>query len=591
MRLPNPEARIWKQTNSGETPWDANLVGSFNVDLSRRPGKISAAPRMKQAFNTTDNADLSTPLSFLYFEEQYWAFSRRVYRTGGTSNPRDSWEQVTLTDTPSLSDSVSDAVIFDNGIVVTRDTSGSNVDRYTTSGGWTTGWLSIPLTILVAHPMETITIGSPVLCIGNGNVLATVTGSGSYTYTAARLTLDPSQRIKWIRAGTSQAYIGTQPRRDAGRGMVYIWDGGSTQPTRSIELNSRGACSAVVHDDILYIVTVEGEIQRLDGSGFTTVGKFPVFNTGRKPLAADAQQLNRLPVHQRGSAVRRGKILFNLQGGLMYNDTLYVPYNNSGIWEYDPQTGSLSHKYGFGNNKDGDGDFGQPFAADASRNYCGAIMTQTMFGDITLLAGFGYTTTSSKSSNTAVAIFYDDIDETQPTVARVVFPQAFTKDISGFHNTVVLKYQPMRNATDQIVVKYRTTEKDPITANVTWTNATTFTTTTDISKAVVGEEVFVLQANGGGDSAQITNISETSGTYTVTLSRSIIGVSASNTGKVTIQNWKLLDSFNDMVGSTRNITAPTDAGAWLQVMVELRGTPSSPILEEVAVLDDKSQQL
>lgn len=584
MRLPNPESRFWKQSNNGETPWDANVVGTFNADTTTRPGKISLASRLKQVWNTTDNANLSTVFSFLFYDEEYWGFSRRTYRTDTSKGYSPLyWRQDTSTDAPSPSDPLSDAVVFDNGIVVSLSTS---LSRYVTS--WTPSWQSISLTNNVAHPLETITIGSPVLCIGNNNVLATVTGSGTYTYTAARLTLDTSQRIKWIRAGTSQAYIGTHPRRTAGKGMVYIWDGGATQPTRSIELNSRGAISAVVHNDILYIVTAEGEIQRLDGSGFTTVAKFPVANSPYNPQDFDSQQLNNTFIHQRGSAVRKGKILFNIKGGAHREGGVYIPHNHSGIWEYDLMTGSLTHKHSFMTTKTGTSDFGQVFAPDDTRDYAGALMTG-LDCDGTLLASNGYATTSATSVNTATAIYIDDFKNTIAGCARVVFPQAFTKAIAGFHNNIIVKYQPMKAATNEIVVKYRTTEKASVVADVTWASATQFTTTTDISTAVEGEEVFVLQANGAGDSAQIVSISETGGTYTVTLSRSIIGVSPSGTGKVVIQNWKELERFNDMLSSTRTITAPTDAGAWLQVMVELRGTGDSPIFEEIEIKENKAQ--
>ena len=589
MRIPNPEARIWKQTNSGETPWDANLVGTFNADLSRKPGKVLPSSRMKQVFNVADNSNFSTPFSFLYFAEFYWAFCRRVFKTSGAGSLITSWVQDTSTGVPSPSDVQSDAVIFDNGIVVSKI--GNQLARYVEPGGWSSPWTSFsatstPISAISTNPMETINIGSPVLCIGDNNILTTITGSGSYTVTP-RLTLDLGQRIKWIRAGTSQAYIGTHPRRTSGKGIIYIWDGGSTQPTRSIVLNSRGASTAVVHDDILYIVTMEGEIQRLDGSGFTTVAKFPIFESNYMPLNFDSQQSNNSFIHQRGSAVRKGKLLFNIQGGVHRDDGKYIPHNHSGIWEYDPATGSLSHKHGFSTNKTGDADYGQPFAAESTLNYPGALFTGAD-RDGTLLAGFGYATQSSKFTGASTALFIDDIEGTQSNLARLTFPQAFAKEISGFHNRIVVKYQPMK-AGQEIVLKYRTTEKDPIGAVITWVSATEFTSTTDLSDVEVGDEVFVLQSKGGGDSAQVATISETGGTYTVTLNRSIIGVVAAETTRVAFQNWKLLESFTDTVGSVRTVTVPVNSGAWLQVTAELRGDGTGPILEELAILEDKAQ--
>lgn len=126
-----------------------------------------------------------------------------------------------------------------------------------------------------------------------------------------------------------------------------------------------------------------------------------------------------------------------------------------------------------------------------------------------------------------------------------ITPKAFSTGVTDKYNTFVLKWKPMQNELDKIIIKYRTTDdsRDVIDTNsgnwqITWTSSTTFTTTTtDWADAVAGDEVEVLSGAGGGLLAHISTISENAGTYTVTIDETFTDYSSGDKAVAVFRNW------------------------------------------------------
>lgn len=143
---------------------------------------------------------------------------------------------------------------------------------------------------------------------------------------------------------------------------------------------------------------------------------------------------------------------------------------------------------------------------------------------------------------------------------------------------------------DKVIVKYRTVDKNkfpvytfPLAKCVTWVDSTSFTTTSDLSSVVVGDEVEVLSGSGAGYIAHITDIQEGATEWIITLDESV-SVTANDKSYVFIQNWK-------KIGVANNETADSILGAlcgakskWVQVKVELRGV-SQPTIEEMQIIN------
>lgn len=590
MKIPNQSNPIFVQKNNGARDTSANIAGSFNIDLTRKPGKLMPSPRLKQVINTTDDAQMTSMNAFAFANSAYWAVGDYIWHTDST-DPTTSWAQDTTTDTPTLSTVYADMVVFNDQLLVSTSTnvaklgvSSWDVDWYTTivTGGST-------LQSGIAHPMAVVQIGSPMLCIGDGNYMNTVVGT---TATDPRLTLDASMRIRWIVGGNSRAYIGcTNVNNAIAESFVYEWDGGDTVPTRAYKLNARGAMSGVIYDETLYVVASDGGIYALAGSGFELVAQFPVFNSRWQPRGYDAYNLSLGLVSHKGMCVSKGKILININGGVTNGNTIddEIPeYTASGVWEFDPKTNSLSHKYGVTMDKTGVTDFGQRLVPANGDEYTGAVF-EARHQSASILVSGGYNTTATGTPKTG--IYVDDVDGGLTRRARFITTQSFAPDLANDW-TINIKYSPMKSSDDRIVIKYRLNESGtlPFTGAVTWTDSDTFTSTdTGFANVSVGDEVEVVMGEGGACTAHVTSISYANPTYTVNLSETITGISGTETSLVRVHNWKFLISFNDRTTGYRSFTVPSRASAWIQVAVELRGQNDSPVLEEIDIIPIKNQ--
>jgi len=602
MKIPNPNNPVFVQTNNGVRDARANIAGSWNCDFTRHPGKVMPSERLVVNTDTADEASLETVNAIEPFDSNFWAVDDTYTYTSSYTLTGDFSEDTNI-NAPGQSSNqdpdhdISDMVSFDGAIVCSLSTQVYRRDDYTND--WTKDWFSgltggSTLNSAKPHPMEVLRIGSPVLAVGDGNLVHTAQGAGTYTATMSKLTLDASQQIRWIKSGTNRAYIGTNFVGRDGVGVVYEWDGGDTVPTRQYKLDCKGSFTAEIVNDTLYVLNTNMELLRLDGGGFVRVSKFPLVDSLDYAYNFDTDKLNLPPVAHRGMKAVRGKLLINICSQIERGsapDDAYLPYYPSGVWEFDPATGRLSHKYSYTLDSTGVLDVGQWAIPALSGKRPGPIAVAESAATRTIaVAGAVYT---DDLTTTAPKIFVDDFNGTTKRRARFWTNQIFTPDTSSYWQTIALKYSKMKNAADKILVKYRTSEDTnyPIKAKVVWTDDDTFTSTeTDLANAVAGDEVFVISGNGGGSSAHITSITEAGGTYTVELDESVYGVSASDEGSVAIENFKKLDSFNDQINTYREMKLPTPASGWIQVLIELRSDGGdSPILEELDIIPTKHQ--
>lgn len=592
MKIPNPENPIFVQRNNGERDAFANIAGTFNCDFTKYPGKLCPSARLIQGTNTTDEAALEQCSNFVAWDAVYWTSSEPYTYIGGadgdfnldndTNAPGGGGNQ-------SADTNSSDMVVYDGAVIVSLTTQIYRRDDYTNN--WTKDWFSglaggTTLTSANAHPMEPL-LFTNVLAIGDGNILRTVQKPSGYTATATKLTLSANHYIKWIRSGLSRAYIGcVYAGRGDGYGLVYEWDGGDVVPTRVHKLDSFGAFTATTIGDTLYIITTNGELQVLDAGGFRTVAQLPIKGKYRN-LASWDGDFNPTSIGQRGMVSKDGKLLINLSSRLdiaIAAESAYFPYFPSGIWEFDPTTERLSHKYSATMDKTGSVDMGQWCSPNLADSCPGGIQATKDDRDHSILLQHGYFTDAG--STDAAAIYVDDQFGTTKRRSRVWTNEYFAQDDTA-NWEVALRYQRMKNADDKIVVKYRTHRSSayPLYGAVTWTSTTVFTTTnTSFANAVVGDEVFVTAGHGGGCSAHIASISEASGTYTVTLDEAIYGITASDTGLVAVEDFKKLEIFNDQIQTQRTITIPSPASPSMQVLLELRSDGGdSPLVDEIDV--------
>jgi hypothetical protein len=140
-------------------------------------------------------------------------------------------------------------------------------------------------------------------------------------------------------------------------------------------------------------------------------------------------------------------------------------------------------------------------------------------------------------------------------------------------------FEGLRLASDQIVVKYKTTKKPyaPLffTGSATWTSATTFTVDTtkkDFKAVAVGNEIEIVEGAGAGYSAHITAIDDTSSVYVVTIDETM--PISSGSFDFIADNWRKLPLTTTENADAADGLAETPVGTkahWVQFKVELRG--------------------
>lgn len=177
-----------------------------------------------------------------------------------------------------------------------------------------------------------------------------------------------------------------------------------------------------------------------------------------------------------------------------------------------------------------------------------------------------------------------------------ITPKLESQGIEDISQSLYIKYKPLKPS-DSIIIKYK--NKDilglPVTTPQrtiysTWTSSTTLTTTGDISEAYAylqtsGNECEceILNGAGAGQFPQITSITLSTGTYTITVSETVDGVVSGNMCNILIDNWKVFKTVNS--GDSENwIQAPISRSSkWHKYKIELRGVETT--IEELQVVN------
>ena len=191
----------------------------------------------------------------------------------------------------------------------------------------------------------------------------------------------------------------------------------------------------------------------------------------------------------------------------------------------------------------------------------------------------GRTQIGTDTSNTRGSIH--GIAKYQENRGYLITPKIPSAGIADKLNSVVLKWTKLENPEDKFIIKYRFQDKKKprwisfSETAITWTSSTTFTSTSDLSDVVVGDEAEFISGAGAGYLAHVTVISEASGTYTVTIDEAIQNISNNDRAFVLFDNWTKSDVITvdseDNDEGFRNIGIDSSASKWFQVKIELRG--------------------
>lgn len=201
---------------------------------------------------------------------------------------------------------------------------------------------------------------------------------------------------------------------------------------------------------------------------------------------------------------------------------------------------------------------------------------------------FGKQSSTSKSAANGVSPYL-------PNRGYVVTPKLTSINVEDNYVKVFVKYRPL-DTDDKIIVKYKTQDKmgypfssiqysDTADWIGTWSDTDTFTTTADLSSVVAGDEIEIISGVGAGHIANVSSISESTGTYTVNIDEAFPFAATSDIMRFDVDNFTLAKTItsSNQTGTALCEVPIGKASKFLQLKIELRGI--GVIVEEIQVVN------
>jgi hypothetical protein len=184
-----------------------------------------------------------------------------------------------------------------------------------------------------------------------------------------------------------------------------------------------------------------------------------------------------------------------------------------------------------------------------------------------------------------------------------VTPKILSNTITDAYNVSYIKYRPLVDS-DVIIVKAKTQDIDGLPVSTvqnttgnkcTYTSATTFTTSVNLAKLKTAFdngadiECEIIAGAGAGQMEQVTDITVSSGTYTITVANNIVGAVANNMCSAIFDNWTIVTTITaDNQNAAGYTELPLSSiGKWIKVKVELRGDETT--IEELQIANQPRQ--
>lgn len=530
-----PASTIPKQNNYGDSYGD--FIESFNIDLTSNYGAFRAT-RTKLVTSASTVPEIDRVIGFAFYNEDYYAVTENVMLKAN-SYPSDSFAVDNSANAPSgeLSVLYSDIEVFNNSMYVT----GSNEIFKLSGSTWSTP-VTTQLTSSRPHLLKAYGLGNNARLyvtddyykIHSVSTADAISATGAYTLD---LKLSNEWVITMLEAGDNAIWVGLL-NEETGAGLIAEWDGVTENVVnRYFELDN-GIVAGVVMDNVPYAVDTRGRLLQYNGVSF---GEIDRFSLKRQYLMRGAGSItNSRFIHPNGMTVTDyGSILIAFNNDLT-GLSIFEESCPSGIYEYHPLTG-LNHKYSISTS---------PIAATTYTDYGMSVIGNSTFIDSvffrrptssnttsngTLLIGAEYET---QNSTTNFAIFCDDSLDTTYKQGYIKTSWLWSDNVEDIWQKIYPIYRKFKNATDKIVVKYRTIEENSVVATCTWLDTKSFVTTDDVSDFSVGDEVTVTNGTGAGQVMTITNIDASLSTYQVTVETNEFSVTTPFVGR--FENFKTL---------------------------------------------------
>lgn len=589
--FPNPENPIWNQTNT--TDLFGNLYATRNINLER-DGYIGLSKRITSVTATT-----TTRLGCVTFNGSNYVGSTNSSNSIINISPGSLLSTIDTNTNSNLCDYSTDIIYWNNTIYYTNSTSLRQLisTTYTSVLTLTTSTYTVSgNTFTIKHPICEFT-NKVLLAIGDGNIVRTIDESGTL---GTILTLPKQYKVDWIKYFGNNLYVGTR-NITGGNGVVFVWDGATSSANFGYPYNSMYSQSGIFKNSTLYLLTLKGELLQFTGGGFNKVSQFPFFLYPNNSLTTNFNN----EIGSYNMCIIDDEIMISVANKMYDGNNLTGIIENfySGIWAYHDKYG-LYHKYSVGNSKNSSGvivDYGILYADRPSLIYplvepiySSSIITTPISIGSRLLVSNSY----SLPFNCICSI------TTGENRGYFQTKKIININVNNIQKKLYVKYKNCFDSSDKIIIKYKNENKHYLpfaTYTIcTWINSNSFSVSStnqpNFDAVVVGDEVEILVDDlilgdsgttpGSGLIAHITNITFSSGTYTITIDESVSTMTIGNTFKIKVDNFKKIETIDNTTNSTEeSCEIPIDVTSkWISIKVEMRGEGVE--IEQMILVDD-----
>ena len=588
--IPTKDSKKWIQPNKGDI--FGNLWATFNMDFDVSQGKARVSPMLRINTDSVDDTDLGVPTAFLRANvgtDRYWALcGTRLFRTSST-NPTAAFTEAATDDggttapPTTMTEISSDMVVFNGKLYVSLPTDIAELDATVWDNDWwTTIVVGTALTTGIPHPL-CVSLKTNSFMVGDGNLLHITNKTENPKN--SRVILPTEFEIIWIRSTSDGTWIGAR-HKTGGEGKVFFWDESAENYNRGYGVMSRLPLSCVIKDGIPYTITTDGQLLKFTGLGFEEVAVLPCFKQINKNWDSGSD-INLPVVHRNGMALIENKIHININAYLNQGLVNLMENFPSGIWTFD-ETQGLRHKYSLSQYDGTEIDYG------SFLNPAGALLATNLSQGSFLVGGRIYT----NQSDSLYAILYRNTDDSVNKRGHFITSVFESSSFEDIFKDILLSFKRFRNSGDRIIIKYRNIKNlnYPIQGNGSWSSTTVFTVTGSgnpgsFANITASDEVMIIRGRGAGATAKISSVSESGGTYTITLAEAIPNVSGSMV--FVVGDWTEAATISTQSIERQSFDLDV-VGTFIQLKVELRSAPSgtagagdSPELEKIIINSDK----
>ncbi len=589
LSIPTAKKQFLQPNNSDN---EGNLYSTFNCDFESNAGVLQLAKKLLLNNSSDTVAEITgVPVGFRYFNN---GSTVSIYTAAGASNvgypfiaqtPNAAFSKVATSGAPATVNSNTSDIETAFGELYITSASEQKIFYLNGSNAWNNfGAGASGSTMMLCY----FPAAQRVYVTKGGNVIQSFDSSHTVTSSGPNsLTLGTGEIITFMRASSNGIWIGTV-NINGGKGFIYFWDGSSTQVQKAYRLETAGALSCVIKNDVPHVIDSGGNY--LIWNGGTFVKQTGFYRKNEKQLYGSAANLNNRFIHPNGMAVIDDEVnaLVDLtnQDATLHNGT-QEDCNPSGIWVFNQLTavtGQLRHKFAVTLGKSGDTvkDYGQ-FKIRGAGGLAQLVSTSNL-GNGTILAGAAF---FGDATTVKYGMFYEDTNDTIMKGGYFVSPIISSANLVDMWSKLFAFHEKYALATDRIIAKVRHVFDIPVEATITWRNTTSFVVTgVDLSLYKKGDEVDVLQGIGAGLVSHIVSIQAASaGAYIIKVDETYTG--ATGTSIVRFMKWKKLGLIKDKVDFGQ--VAIGNAAARIQMKIFMNWTGKNQLTKVVVINTPQKQ--